>query len=56
MTLALCLQGTVELMETVSGAKKVLPRDGIVCFIQSRLIELGTSGLVVAGKPEAETS
>ena len=39
-------------METVSGAKKVLSRDSIVHYIQSRLRELGTLGLVVPGKSE----
>ena len=43
-------------METVSGTKEILSRDSVVRYIQSRLKELGTVGLVVVGKPESSTS
>ena len=44
------LQGTVEIMETVSGAKEEVPRDAVVGIIAARLRELGPLDLVVPGR------
>ena len=43
-------------METVSGVKEVLQRETVIQDIKSRLLKLGTLGLVVAGKSEPGTS
>ena len=44
------LQGTVELMEIVSGAKEEVPRDAVVGIVAARLRELGPLDLVVPGR------
>ena len=43
-------QGTVELMETISGAKEIVERTLIVERIAAKLGELGPLCLVVPGR------
>ena len=47
------LQGTVEVMETVSGAKEVIKRETAVQAISRKLKQLGTLSLVVPGKSDS---
>lgn len=51
-TVACFMQGKVELMETVSGAKEVVRREDVVSIVQARLLLLGPLDLVVPGRQE----
>lgn len=45
------VQGKVEVMETVSGAKEEVARAAVVDIVAKRLQQLGPLQLVVPGRP-----